>query len=87
MLPDQLGLRYGQRHHVLKLITETISAARLIKRGSGQDPARQCLVEKPTVEQDIHGTIGCFHRDDAQHFIPMLCHRAQDGVEVGSPIA
>ncbi len=87
MFPDQIGLRYGQRHHVLKLVPKAISAARLIKRGPGQDPARQCLVEQPTVEQDVHRTIGGFNRDDAQDFIPMFRDRTQDRIEVGGPVA
>src|SRR5271170_2793153 len=87
MLPDQTALRYGQRHHVLKLIPKAVSTACLIKCGSGQDPARQGLVEQPTVEQDVHGTIGGFNRDDAQSFIPMFRYRTQDRVEVRGPIA
>src|SRR5665213_185440 len=48
-----VGPTYTQRHHILQLITEAISATRLIERRARPYSARKRLVWKPAVKQNI----------------------------------
>ena len=59
-------------HHILKLVTEPISAAGLVERGPSPEAAGQRLVQQPAVQQDIHTRIGGLHLSLFQNFIPKL---------------
>ena len=48
-----LRTRNAERHHVLQLVTEAISAARLIEAGPSPYPATQNLIGQPAVHQDV----------------------------------
>ena len=87
MFARQRRSRQRQRHPVLKLVAETISAARLIKRRSRPYAADQRLVEQPAIEHDVHRPVGCGHLDGAEHVVPMLHDIAKDRVQIGRAVA
>ena len=84
VLARECRLRQRERHAVLQLVAETVGAARLVERRARPHAAGERLVEQPAVEHDIHGTVGRFHLDRAEHFVPEPDDRIQDGVEIGS---
>src|ERR1700756_3315005 len=61
-----------ESHHVLQLVSEPISAARLIKRRSAPNSAAESLIKQPAVEQKVRGKFWCFHFDRAQEPIPPI---------------
>src|SRR5207253_5615366 len=65
MLASQVWRGVHEGHHVLQLITEPVSATRLIKRRAAPDSATESLIKQPAVEQKVRGKIGCFHFDRA----------------------
>ena len=54
VLARELGLRHGERHHVLQLVAEAVGAARLVERRARPDAAGERLIEQPAVEQQVH---------------------------------
>src|SRR5208282_4581116 len=87
MLTRQVRLRSDERHHVLELIAKSIGAARLIKCRSRPKPAGERLIKEPTIQQDVHGMVGCSYLNRAEDLIPMLNDGAQDGIKVGGSVA
>ena len=81
------GLRHGERHAVLKLVAETVGAARLIEGRARPEAAGQGLVEQPAVQQDVHGAIRRLHLHRAERLLPIARDLAMDGVEIGGAIA
>jgi hypothetical protein len=79
--------RHAQRHDILQLIAKPIGAARLIERRARPQRQTKRLIEQPSVEQHIHGSVGRFHLKDAQGLIPVIGDGPQNRIEIGSPIA
>jgi hypothetical protein len=73
--------RQRECHPVLKLVAETVSAARLIKRRSRPQAADEGLVEQPAIEHNIHRPVRCAHLNCAEHIVPMLHDLAEDRVK------
>src|SRR5258705_157107 len=71
MLPGQTWFGMDERHDVLKLIAETVSAAGLIEAGPAPKPATQRLIEQPAVGHDVHGWIGSFDLHRGERAIPV----------------
>ena len=87
MFSRHLRLRHAERHNVLELVAKAVSAACLVARRSRPHPARECLVQQPAVEQNVHRTIGRPHLNRAEDVIPKPGHRAQYRVEIGGSVA
>src|SRR5205085_6739471 len=79
--------RQRKCHPVLKLVAETISAARLIKRRSRPQAADQRLIEQPAIEHDVHRPVRCTHLNAAEHVVPMLHDLAKDRIKIGLAVA
>ena len=83
MLSHEARFCVDERHNVLQLVAETEGAARLVVSAAGPNTARQSLVQKPAIGQDIDGLVGCFHLHCAERVIPVLPHlferAARDG--------
>ena len=78
--------RYTQRHHVLQLITEAISATRLIERRARPYPARKGLVWKPAVQQNIQRPVGSLDLYNSQHLVPLPCNIGKDLIKISVSI-
>src|SRR5580700_7678422 len=72
MLAGQRRFGMHQRHDVLQLVTESESAAGLIKPRPTPETAAQCLVNEPAVRHHIDGGIGRVHIDCAESSIPII---------------
>ena len=72
VVASQLWRSVHEGHHVLQLITEPVSAARLIKGRAAPDSAAEGLIKQPAVEQKVRGKLGCFHFDRVQEAVPPL---------------
>src|SRR5213592_1674972 len=72
VVPCEVGCGVHEGHHVLQLVAEAVSAARLIKGRATPAAATESLVKQPTVEQKIRGKLGCFHFDRAQEPVPPM---------------
>ncbi len=79
--------RQRKCHPVLKLVAETVRAARLIKRRSRPHPADQRLVQQPAIEHDVHRPVRCAHLNGAENVVPMLHHLPKDRVKIGPTVA
>src|SRR5687767_6500021 len=87
LLASHITFRNCERHHILKLVAKTVSAACLIKCRPRPDPARQRLVQKPAINQNIHGSVGSLHLERADNIIPVRRDRLQDAVQIRPAIA
>ena len=85
MRPRHFGPTKGQGHAILQLIAKSVGAARLIKPGTGPDPAGQCLIQQPAVQHDIHRPVGRGDLHRGQQVGPMTLHRLQGLVKVCIP--
>src|SRR5437764_14358908 len=65
-----IGPRVDGRHHVLQLIAEAVSAARLIKGRARPHATGQSLTEQPAIQQRIQRRVGRVHLDGLKHLIP-----------------
>ena len=70
MFARDTSFRDAERHHVLKLVAETVRAAQLIERRARPYAASERLVEQPAIEHQIHARIGRRHLDRAEHVVP-----------------
>ena len=86
MFAGNRGFRDAQRHHVLKLVAKAIGAACLVKRRARPNPARQRLIQQPTVQQNVHRTVRRRHLDRAKRGVPERGNPGKDGVEIGRPV-
>src|SRR6266480_270999 len=77
-----LGCGIHEGHYVLQLVTEAVSAARLIKGRAAPNPATESLIKQPAVEQKIRGKLGRFHFDRAQEAVPPLAGFLECGLDV-----
>src|SRR5438876_4436104 len=68
----EVGRGVHEGHHILQLVAEAVSAARLIKGRATPDAAAESLVNQPAVEQKIRGNLGCFYFDRAQEPVPPM---------------
>ena len=82
---DRLGR--SKRHTVLELVAEPICSARLIKAGAGPDTTSDRLIEKPTVQHDIHRPIGRLDLHCPEYVLPVVANLVQHRVEIGLAIA
>src|SRR5208337_3150271 len=87
MFSRHFRLRSGQRHYVLELIAKSVGAARLIERRSRPHPAGECLVDKPSVQQYVHGAIGGLHLNRAEDVVPKPGHLAEYQIEIDGSVA
>src|SRR6266536_1919639 len=71
MLAGQRRLSVDQRHHILQLIAETISAAGLIKSAAPPKPAAQRLVQKPAISHQVDRWVGGFDVQGAERAVPI----------------
>ena len=83
MLACQRRADRGQRHAVLKLVAESVGAARLIEGGPRPDAAGERLIEQPTVQHDVHRPVGRLDLHRAEDVLPMGAHLIQHRVEIG----
>src|SRR5205814_8289330 len=83
VVPCEVGRGVHEGHHVLQLVAEAVSAARLIKGRATPDAATESLVKQPTVEQKIRGKLGCFHFDRAQEPVPPMAGFMECRLDVG----
>ena len=70
MVARDIGRGMHEGHHILQLVAEAVSAARLIKRGAAPEAAAERLINQPAIEQKICRKLGRFHFDRAQDPIP-----------------
>ena len=63
-----------ERHRILQLIAETISAAGLVESTSRPQTAGQRLIDQPAVHQNVHRWIGSLHVHRTQRVFPVLPH-------------
>src|SRR5437764_2774014 len=70
--PFLFGSRIRQRHHILKLVAEAVSASRLIKRRPRPHPAAQNLIQKPAIEEQIERRIGRLDLNGGEDPVPSL---------------
>ena len=86
MLARHIRFRHDESHHVLKLVTKAIRAACLIEGRARPHSTGEGLVEKPTVQQNVHGTLRCRHLNRAKHAVPETDDRAEDGLKIGASV-
>src|SRR2546430_261788 len=86
MLARYLRFRHGEGHHVLKLVAEAKSATCLIERRARPHSTGEGLVEKPAIQQNVHGTIRCCHLNRAKRVVPETADCFEDGVEIGGSV-
>ncbi len=72
-----------QGHRVLELVAEPEGAARLVGRRAAPEPAAQGLIEKPSVEDEVHRPIGRLDLDGAEDVIPAGLDLVEDAPESG----
>ena len=72
MVPADRGRGMDQRSDVLELIAEAEGPAGLVVAGPSPEPARQHLVEQPTVEHQVERRIRRAHGDGAEQGVPVL---------------
>src|SRR5260370_34184311 len=65
MVASQLWRGVHESHHILQLVSEPVSAARLIKGRAAPNSAAESLIKQPAVEQKVRGKLGRFHFDRA----------------------
>src|SRR5947208_14458430 len=70
VVPCEIGRGVHEGHHVLQLVAEAVTAARLIKGRAAPHPAAESLVKQPAVEQKVGRKLGRFHFDRAQEPAP-----------------
>src|SRR2546423_1752778 len=63
--------RIDERHYILQLISETVSAARLVESCARQHSTRQCLIGQPTIENRIHSGVGRMDFYGFKYFVPV----------------
>ena len=79
-MPRASGIAVADRHHVLQLVAETVSAARLIEAGPRPDAAGERLVEQPADYHDVERSVGSLDLDIADDRFPEALHLRQDFV-------
>ena len=67
---QEVGPREAERHRILKLIAEPERSARLVKGGSGPEPATEVLVHQPAVHQHVERIIGSADLDRVEQVTP-----------------
>src|SRR5207247_11347374 len=72
MLSRDLARRHRQRHDVLELVAESVSAAGLVEGRACPDAARERLVEQPSVEEDVEGRSE-EHTSELQSRVDLVC--------------
>src|SRR6266496_1026723 len=65
VLASQVWRSVHESHDILQLVSEPVSAARLIKGRAAPHSAAESLIKQPAVEQKVRGTLGCFYFDRA----------------------
>src|SRR5512139_1737491 len=75
LLAHEARFCVNERHNVLQLVAETEGAPRLVVSGAGPKTARERLIQKPAVGQEVDGLVGCFHLDCAESMVPVLPDR------------
>src|SRR5436305_15303122 len=71
-----------ESHDILQLIAKSVGAARLIKRRATPQPATQCLIHQPAVQQKIRGQLRSFYFNRAQDPIPITLGLLQSGCDI-----
>ena len=79
LLAEQFRRGMHQSHGILKLIAETVRAARLIEGRARPHPAGKRLIEQPAVDQSIDGWIGGFYLNAPQPVTPGGVHLCECG--------
>src|SRR5713101_427326 len=77
-----LGRGMHEGHYVLQLVTEAVSAARVIKGRAAPNPATESLIKQPAIEQKIRRKLRRFHFDRAQEAVPPLAGFLECGFDV-----
>src|SRR5919109_4255464 len=68
------GICEEQCEHVLQLIAKAEGATRLIEPRSAPEPGRDCLIEEPAVQHQIHRRVRRSDFDCAEKVVPPLTH-------------
>jgi hypothetical protein len=87
VLAHEFGPRHRQGQDVLELIAESVRPSGLVERGARPDAAREGLIEKPAVEEEVHRGIGRLDLDRFQHLIPVFLDLAENRVAVERAVA
>ena len=74
VLARDRALGYGQGHHILELVAESVGTTGLIEGGSGPDPAGKRLVQEPPVEHQVQGAVGRSDLNRSEDVIPLCRH-------------
>src|SRR5512140_2824455 len=74
VLSQQTGLGVDERHGILELIAKSEGPARLVECAPSPETAREGLIQKPTVGQDVQRFIRGLDVHGAQGSIPILPH-------------
>src|SRR5512141_2341755 len=83
MFPRDVRPGQDECHDILDLIPEPIRPARLIEGRPCPDAARKRLIEKPAVQEEVHGTVRTLHLDSAEEIVPETGHLLQEFVNFG----
>ena len=83
VLASQVWRGVHESHDILQLVSEPVSAARLIKGRAAPDSAAESLIKQPAVDQKVRGKLGCFHFDRAQEPVPPLAGFLECSLDVG----
>src|SRR5579862_4167534 len=87
MLARYRRARHSERRPILKLIPKAKGAARLVEGRSRPHATDERLVEKPAVDEDVHGPIRRLDLNRAEDVVPIPRHGRQHSVEVGGSVA
>src|ERR1700683_763131 len=71
LLPRDRSFRYGEGHHVLELIAETVGATQLIEGCACPHAAGKSLIEQPAIQNYVHTLIGCVYLHGAERVVPL----------------
>jgi hypothetical protein len=87
LVAGDVRARHHQRQDVLQLVPEAVGAPGLVEGGPGPHATRERLVEKPAIEEQIHGGIRRLDVHGPQHRIPPFLDLLQQRIRVFRSVA
>src|SRR4051794_2035240 len=86
MFPRDVAICHSERHPILYLIPEPISAAQLVEARACPHPTSQSLIQQPPVEREIPLGLGRFYLQGSEHLIPLRCDFGQNFAWIRRPV-